>query len=246
MGPSGCGKTTLLRILAGLEKADGGTISGLPVRVSMAFQEDRLAEPFSAVHNIMLVTGRSVSRTEILSHLEELGLDRGRHELRRCVRVGRRRGGFEHRDVVLRREDVFDIRLDGGHRSRLGEHGGTADQLGAGVFGEPPAQRFPRIGTQGRSEEVGKVERLERRGGDRIEPELRPNLEGNEIAAPENRRDPGVVLLRVPHGPAADLGKLPEGGSFRPLNIETGEEGLPGLLGRIDRFRERAPGAGWP
>ena len=74
MGPSGCGKTTLLRILAGLEKADGGTISGLPVRVSMAFQEDRLAEPFSAVHNIMLVTGRSVSRTEILSHLEELGL----------------------------------------------------------------------------------------------------------------------------------------------------------------------------
>ncbi len=41
MGPSGCGKTTLLRILMGLEKPDGGTITGIG-RVGAVFQENRL------------------------------------------------------------------------------------------------------------------------------------------------------------------------------------------------------------
>ena len=44
MAPSGVGKTTLLRILAGLEQADGGKIGGLEaLRKSMVFQEPRLA-----------------------------------------------------------------------------------------------------------------------------------------------------------------------------------------------------------
>lgn len=54
MAPSGAGKTTLLRILTGLEKADRGEVCGMPPRVGMVFQEDRLCEEYDAVCNIML------------------------------------------------------------------------------------------------------------------------------------------------------------------------------------------------
>lgn len=74
MGPSGCGKTTLLHILLGLERADGGTIDGLPSRISAVFQEERLCEDFTAVTNIRLVTGRAVPETEIEHCLAAFGL----------------------------------------------------------------------------------------------------------------------------------------------------------------------------
>ena len=42
-GPSGCGKTTLLRVMAGLARPEGGTASGAdPRKTAFLFQEDRL------------------------------------------------------------------------------------------------------------------------------------------------------------------------------------------------------------
>lgn len=60
--PSGAGKTTLLRIVTGLEKADGGTVTGMPARIGMVFQEDRLCEEYDAVCNIMLGMDREACR----------------------------------------------------------------------------------------------------------------------------------------------------------------------------------------
>lgn len=56
LGPSGCGKTTLLRMLAGLESFEQGTISGLSgKRISFVFQEDRLLPWLTVGENLTLV-----------------------------------------------------------------------------------------------------------------------------------------------------------------------------------------------
>lgn len=56
MGASGCGKTTLLHIIMGLIKPDGGSISGLEgKRISAVFQENRLCGFLTAAENISIV-----------------------------------------------------------------------------------------------------------------------------------------------------------------------------------------------
>lgn len=64
MGVSGCGKTTLLRILLGLEMPDSGEVTGMPEKVSVLFQEDRLCEDGSAYENIALVLERRKTRVQ--------------------------------------------------------------------------------------------------------------------------------------------------------------------------------------
>ncbi len=78
-GVSGCGKTTVLRILAGLETADSGTvsISGQPV-ISVVFQENRLLPWKSALDNITLV---GAGRERAMELLAALGLEGEEHKL---------------------------------------------------------------------------------------------------------------------------------------------------------------------
>ncbi len=73
MGASGCGKTTLLRMMMRLEEPDGGSIEGVPQRISAVFQEDRLCPGFTAVENIEMVM-QTHNREELLGHLTRLGL----------------------------------------------------------------------------------------------------------------------------------------------------------------------------
>ena len=75
MAPSGAGKTTLLRLLLGLEKADGGQITGLAGRrISAVFQEDRLLPGLDAEGNLRFVLGADCDEGRAAELLGELGL----------------------------------------------------------------------------------------------------------------------------------------------------------------------------
>ncbi|MEX0777973.1 MAG: ABC transporter ATP-binding protein [Phycisphaeraceae bacterium] len=76
LGPSGCGKTTLLRILAGLERADGGAvvlgnrdITSLPANrrpINTVFQSYALFPHLSVFENVAFgLRARGVSGTEV-------------------------------------------------------------------------------------------------------------------------------------------------------------------------------------
>jgi ABC-type nitrate/sulfonate/bicarbonate transport system ATPase subunit len=54
-GPSGRGKTTLLRLISGLENADGGEISTNGAKFAVMFQEPRLFPSASALDNVRAV-----------------------------------------------------------------------------------------------------------------------------------------------------------------------------------------------
>lgn len=95
MGPSGCGKTTLLRLLAGLLRPDSGKITGVPERIAMVFQEDRLCEDFSALTNVTLVAPERAEKAKAL--LTALGLG---NELKTPVHT--LSGGMKRRVAIAR------------------------------------------------------------------------------------------------------------------------------------------------
>ncbi|MFC3978777.1 MULTISPECIES: ABC transporter ATP-binding protein [Streptosporangium] len=72
LGPSGTGKTTLLRILAGLELPDSGTVLA-PRRRTTVYQEPRLVQARRVLANVVLGLPRS-AREAGLAALEEVGL----------------------------------------------------------------------------------------------------------------------------------------------------------------------------
>ena len=105
LGPSGCGKTTLLRILTGLEAPDCGEITGVPARIAMVFQEDRLVDSLTVRANLRLALGAGYDPADAQALLNELDLP---DALRRTV--GELSGGMKRR-VALARALLYDAPL---------------------------------------------------------------------------------------------------------------------------------------
>ena len=73
MGPSGCGKTTLLRVLAGLQAPDSGTVRVEPGRMACVFQEPRLLPWRTAAENVNAVlSDRAQTMPQARAWLERL------------------------------------------------------------------------------------------------------------------------------------------------------------------------------
>ena len=75
VGRSGCGKSTLLRLIAGLEQADGGSVTidgdGRADALRLMFQEARLLPWKSVLENVAL---GGIAREAALAALEQVGL----------------------------------------------------------------------------------------------------------------------------------------------------------------------------
>ncbi len=77
LGKSGCGKTTLLRLVGGLEKSDGGEIHyGISHRTAFVFQEPRLMPWLNVTDNIRFGLEKKEEDFEkIRSIIHTVGLD---------------------------------------------------------------------------------------------------------------------------------------------------------------------------
>ena len=102
VGPSGCGKTTFLRVVAGLEQANGGTmlLDGRPLRGpgpdrGFVFQSDNLLPWRTILHNTMLgqeICGRvdEAARAQAMALLKLVGLEGFEHYMPRQLSGGMR------------------------------------------------------------------------------------------------------------------------------------------------------------
>ncbi len=73
LGPSGCGKSTLLRLLAGLDRPDGGTVE-VPAQRAIVFQADRLLPWQRVLRNVTIGLHGSDADDRARAALREVGL----------------------------------------------------------------------------------------------------------------------------------------------------------------------------
>ena len=103
-GESGIGKTTLLRVLCGLQKPDGGRIVGMKNRkLSFVFQEPRLLDHLTALENVALVSDRATAEEllRVLNMDNELHMKAGKLSGGQKQRVSLARAFAFSNDVVL-------------------------------------------------------------------------------------------------------------------------------------------------
>ena len=74
MGPSGCGKTSLLRVIAGLQSPDSGTVERTAQQLSFVFQEPRLLPWLTAEENVRLVLPDAHQSEDAAAWLSHFGL----------------------------------------------------------------------------------------------------------------------------------------------------------------------------
>lgn len=96
-GASGRGKTTLLRLMASLEKPDGGTITGIGC-LSYMFQEPRLLPWLTAAENINLILGDNAeTMPNALAWLDRVELHDAANQLPAALS-----GGMQQRVALAR------------------------------------------------------------------------------------------------------------------------------------------------
>jgi iron(III) transport system ATP-binding protein len=137
LGPSGCGKTTTLRLIAGLERPDAGSVAvagrelsspsvHLPPekrQISMVFQDYALFPHLDVAGNVAYALGRRPDQARVGETLELVGLadagDRPVHELSggQQQRVALARALAPTPDLILLDEPFSN--LDAGLRERL-------------------------------------------------------------------------------------------------------------------------------
>ena len=126
VGPSGVGKSTLLRIIAGLDKPDGGTVRLTTDKISMVFQGSALLNSYTVGENIELaLNNQSFTKEEkekkILENLKLIGLEKY--------------------------TDYFPDQLSGGQRKRVGFARAIASKPEIILYDEPTTGLDPILST---------------------------------------------------------------------------------------------------
>ena len=126
VGPSGVGKSTLLRIIAGLEAADSGTIKVSTDKLSMVFQGSALLNSYTVGENIELA-------------LNNNGFTKEEKE----------KGVFENLKLVglEKYTDYFPDQLSGGQRKRVGFARAIASKPEIILYDEPTTGLDPILST---------------------------------------------------------------------------------------------------